>query len=236
MPGAVEVELDDDVGFLGGALNARAATGGHDAPNGWASSVAARSARWPKGTRRSRRPGRSWPAGSRDADVADQDAVVEVTLPGAGRIGEPPEQHEVGVAGNDPKTHAAQRRCDPVPLGDQRRDAAQRVVGVPQRGPGGGLGDDGQVVGQPHQQHRVDHRRAWRPGSPAGRRRRRTPCSSCGSRPVWSGTPPISADRAGLRRRTRRRPRRRSRSRAPHPAAGAGRAAKRSARSGCWGW
>jgi len=41
LPGAVEVELDEDVGFLGGALDARSTT--HDAPTGvtGVSSVAA---------------------------------------------------------------------------------------------------------------------------------------------------------------------------------------------------
>ena len=46
---------------------------------------------------------------------------------------------------------------DPVAFGDQRRDAAQRVVGVPQRRAGGGLGERRQVIRQANQQHRVDH-------------------------------------------------------------------------------
>src|SRR3712207_6605181 len=37
------------------------------------------------------------PAG--DADVADQHVVVQHVLPGRVRVGEPAEQHEVGVAG-----------------------------------------------------------------------------------------------------------------------------------------
>ena len=38
------------------------------------------------------------------------------------------------------------------------------VVGVPQRGAGGGLGDRRQVVRQPHQQHGVDNGRVRRSG------------------------------------------------------------------------
>ena len=41
LAGAVEVEFDDDVGFLGAALDTRVAGAGHDAPKGWANSVAA---------------------------------------------------------------------------------------------------------------------------------------------------------------------------------------------------
>ena len=95
---------------------------------------------------------------SGNADVADQDAGVEVALPGGGRVGELTEQHEVGVAGDDPKTHAAQGFGDPLTFGDQCGDAGQRLVGVSQRGACGGLGERRQVVRQPHQQHRVDHR------------------------------------------------------------------------------
>ena len=129
--GAIEVEFDDDVGFFGGALNACAATGGHDAPKGWANSVAARSALAARNASFSVGQSDRRAQVSGDADVADQDPGVEVTLPGGRRVGEPAEQHEVGVAGNDLKTHAAQRRCHPLPFGDQRRDAAERVVGVP---------------------------------------------------------------------------------------------------------
>ena len=41
LPGAFEVELDDDLGFFGSALDACATAGSHEAPNGWANSVAA---------------------------------------------------------------------------------------------------------------------------------------------------------------------------------------------------
>src|SRR6185503_11777298 len=65
---------------------------------------------------------------SGNADVADQDAGVEVALPGRGRVGKLAEQYEVGVAGNHPKTLVGQRFCDAIALGDQLRDAAEGVV------------------------------------------------------------------------------------------------------------
>ena len=55
---------------------------------------------------------------SRDADVADQDAGVQVALPGDWCVGELTEQHEVGVAGDDPKAHGSQGFRNPVSLGD----------------------------------------------------------------------------------------------------------------------
>ena len=61
---------------------------------------------------------------SLDADVADEDPFVQVALPGGRSIAELAEQYEVGVAGDDPETHAGQRFCDTVTLGDQLRDAA----------------------------------------------------------------------------------------------------------------
>ena len=79
--------------------------------------------------------------------------VVEVALPGRGCVGELAEQDEVGVAGDDAETHAGQRLRHAVAFGDQRRDAAERVVGVPQRGARGGLRDRRQVIRQPDQQH-----------------------------------------------------------------------------------
>ena len=116
LPGAVEVELDDDVGFLGAALNSRAACCcpyfGHGAPTGvaGASSVAAI---WALASQervvlvgQARRGAQV--AGN--ADVADQHAGVQVALPGGRRVGEFAEQHEVRVARDHPKTHAGQGR------------------------------------------------------------------------------------------------------------------------------
>ena len=97
--GAVEVELDDDVGFLGLAFDLRATGFGHCAP------IRALAAE--------QRVVLLGQAGggaqiSGDADVADEDARVQVSLPGRRGVGELAEQHEVGVAGNDPETHAGQ--------------------------------------------------------------------------------------------------------------------------------
>ena len=159
LPGAVEVDLDDDVGLLGLAFDLREAVC-HGAPEllTVASSVAAsRALACQQRVVLGGQPG-GGPQVSGDADVADQDPGVEVALPGGRRVGELAEQHEVGVAGNDPETHAGQGFRHPLALGDQRRHAAQGVVGVPQGGAGGGLGEHRQVVRQPHQQHRVDDR------------------------------------------------------------------------------
>ena len=54
-------------------------------------------------------------------------------------IGEVTEEHEVGVAGNHTEAHVRQRVRDAIAFGDEHRDAAEGVVGVPERGPGGGL-------------------------------------------------------------------------------------------------
>ena len=154
--GAVEVELDDDVGFLGLAFDLRATWFGHCAPMISSCAVGQRCAGCQQRVVLLGEPcGGAQISG--DADVADEDAGVEVALPGGGRVGELTEQHEVGVAGNDAKTHAGQRFCDTVTFGDQLRHAAERVVGVAQRGACGRLGDRRQVVRQPNQQHRVDH-------------------------------------------------------------------------------
>ena len=146
--GAVEVELDDDVGFLGLAFDRVAVDDlvGHCAPGF--------GRRWLSEQRVvlvGKADGGAQISG--DADVADEDAVVQVALPGRGRVGELAEQDEVGVAGDHPKTHAGQRIRHAVAFGDQRRDAAEGVVGVPQRRAGGGLRDRRQVIRQPDQQH-----------------------------------------------------------------------------------
>ena len=67
---------------------------------------------------------------------------------------------------------SSRRRVDdPVALRLDRLDLAEQRRRVGQRRPGGGLGQRRQVVGQPDQLHRVDHRAGRPPGSRAGRRR-----------------------------------------------------------------
>ena len=107
----------------------------------------------------------------------------------ARRVGEPSEQHEVGVAGHDRRNpgrrSAATTRSRSAR--EQRPPSASVVVGVPQRRPRGGLGErptGGRAAG-PAAARRPPP--APRPGSPAGRRRTRTPCSSCGRRPACAG-------------------------------------------------
>ena len=99
-----------------------------------------------------------------------------------------PEQHEVGVAVGDLEPLLAQPGDRRVALGAQVVDPAEQLVGVPQRGQRGRLGDGGEVVGQPHHPDRVADLRRRPRGSRAGRRRARTPCSSCGSRPGCGAT------------------------------------------------
>ena len=87
--------------------------------------------------------------------LADQHAVVEQALPDGVPVGVAAEQHEVGVALGDLRPRAAQPGGRGVALGAQVVDAGEQLVGVPQRGQRGGLGDGAEVVGQPHHADRV---------------------------------------------------------------------------------
>ena len=85
-------------------------------------------------------------------------------LPDGVPVGEPAEEHEVGVAVGDRRApaRAARRRSRRARRAD-RSTSAEQLVGVPQRGERDRLGDRAKVVGQPHQPERVDRS----PGSAA---------------------------------------------------------------------
>ena len=98
---------------------------------------------------------RGGPQITRDADVAHQDAFVEIALPAGRASANSPNSTKfasLGITGNPCRTMLP----TPGHARDQCGHAGQGVVGVPKRRPGGGLGDRRQVIGQPHQQHRLD--------------------------------------------------------------------------------
>ena len=108
--GAVEVDLDDELGLAGGPLDACSAVHAAFSQSG---AVFRRDLTQggEEGVGLLRRAGGDpQPAGQ--ADVADQHAAVEQRLPGGGRVGEAPEEHEVGVAGHagQAQRRAARRR------------------------------------------------------------------------------------------------------------------------------
>ena len=107
-------------------------------------------------------------------DLADQHAAVEQALPDGVPVGVPPEQHEVRVALGHLEPQPGQPAGRRVALGPQVVDPGEQLVGVPQRGERGGLGDGAEVVRQPHHPDRVADLRRRRevPEPGAGERER----------------------------------------------------------------
>ena len=105
----------------------------------------------------------------------------------AGRVGEPPEQHEVRVAGHHVVAGRGQPGDHPVALGPQQGHRAEgrrrRAAAPPWRRPGSAP-TGGRAAGPAAARPR---RPARRPGSRAGHRRTRTPCSSCARRSACAG-------------------------------------------------
>ena len=154
-PGAVEVQLDDELGLAGGPLDACSAAHAVSLPE-WAVVRRDLTQGGEESVGLLRRAGRD-PEPAGQPDVAHQDAAVEQRLPRGVRVGEVPEQHEVGVAGDAGQAHARQRGHDPVALLLHRVHGGQQRIGVGERGARGGLGERAEVVRQPHQLQRVHH-------------------------------------------------------------------------------
>ena len=183
---AVELELDQDLRLLGRALDLREPAHASTSalvsvvlsPSRSASRNAVVSASVPAVTRS--QPGRP--------DVAHQHAAVQQTLPGRRLVAELAEQHEVRVRLDDlePERRGSRARsrsrCSTTAATD-----GEQLVGARQRRARGGLGQHRQVVRQPHQLQRLDDRRVGGEVAEPGRRRTRTPWTSCGSRPAAAG-------------------------------------------------
>ncbi len=78
--------------------------------------------------------------------------------PGRVRVGEPAEEHEVGVARHRVEPQLGQPGDDPVALLLDHPDGLEHQVGVRERGERDRLGLGREVVRHPHQAQRVDER------------------------------------------------------------------------------
>ncbi len=85
----------------------------------------------------------------------------------------------------------------PVALLLDGLDGGQQLVGVGERRERGGLGEHGQVVGQPHELQRVDDSGVRRRDRRGGRRRTRTPSTSCTSPRAARGRAATRSPRGG---------------------------------------
>ena len=179
--GAVEVD-----GHLDGALGRRPAhrggAGGCGAAHGrapvrWVWREVGDGLEEPGGLLRS--PGRDTKIVG-NAHVADEDAPIEQRRPRRVRVGEPPEEHEVGVARHRLEAQPGEAGDDPVALvlDDARPSRASGRRARARRARPPGSGSRGGTASAPGAARR--RARGRRRGSRAGRRRARTPCSSCG--------------------------------------------------------
>ena len=155
--GAVEVELDDQLGLAGRPLDACSAA--HARQSSQSGAVLRRDLTQggEEGVGLLRRAGgHPQPAGQ--PDVAHQHA--------RGRAAPATPRRESAKCPNSTKLASLGTLVRPMPgsaatirsrCGLDRVDGGQQRVGVRQRGPRRGLGQRAQVVGQPHQLQRVDH-------------------------------------------------------------------------------
>ncbi len=98
----------------------------------------------------------------RDADVADQHALVVQSAPRLGGVVDAAEQHEVGPRLVRLVPDRLERRRDAVALRDDLVDHPEHGRRVPQRRARGRLRERAQVVRQAHEAQRVDERRVGR--------------------------------------------------------------------------
>ena len=122
---------------------------------------------------------------ARDADVADEHAGVEIGLPGGVRVAYRAGSRRTARSCASLGTTSAPSPASAAMTGRARRRAASRPSAACRRRARSAARAAAWVsadrwYGRRTSMQRVDHRRARRRGSPAGRRRTRTPCTSCG--------------------------------------------------------